>query len=97
MVAVLLAGAVITAEVASRSGDDPRPCHTDVRCSGQSATTATGPLAPPESWSAVLAAALSIPVTGTGSAIEALHAPPQVRVAAVSTVLEPPTMGKLDV
>jgi hypothetical protein len=58
MVAVLLAGAVITAEVASRSGDDPRPCHTDVRCSGQSATTATGPLAPPESWSAVLAAAL---------------------------------------
>ena len=46
---------------------------------------------------AVLAAALSIPVTGTGSAIEALHAPPQVRVAAVSTVLEPPTMGKLDV
>ncbi|GAB3068623.1 MULTISPECIES: hypothetical protein [unclassified Phycicoccus] len=46
---------------------------------------------------AVLAAALSVPVTGTGSSIEAVHAPPQVRVAAVSTLLSLPAMGKLDV
>jgi hypothetical protein len=63
VVAVLLAGAVVTAEVVTAEvarADDGEavPCHRDVRCSGQSLTTATGPLAPPTSWSAVLAAAL---------------------------------------
>lgn len=46
---------------------------------------------------AVLVTAFSLPVTGTGSAIEALHAPPQVRVAAVSTVVDIAAMGKFDV
>ena len=45
----------------------------------------------------VLAAALSVPVTRTGAAIEALHAPPQVRVAAVPSPVVVPSMGKLDV
>lgn len=45
----------------------------------------------------VIAAALSVPVTRTGAAVEALHAPPQVRVAAVPTLLALPSMGKLDV
>jgi hypothetical protein len=58
VVAVLLAGAVVTAEVARADDGEAVPCHRDVRCSGQSLTTATGPLAPPTSWSAVLAAAL---------------------------------------
>ena len=63
------------------------------------AATLRRPLLSPRglTTAAVLVAALSVPVTRTGAAIEVLHAPPQVRVAAVSTLLVIPTMGKLDV
>src|SRR5690606_4887908 len=74
LVVVLFAGAVVTAEVARASSDGPRPCHTDVRCSGQSLTTATGPLAPPESWSTVLAET-SPARAGAGAATTMLQDP----------------------
>jgi hypothetical protein len=62
------------------------------------AATLRRPLVSPRGLTAaaVLAAAFSLPVTGT--AVEALHAPPQVRVAAVADALAvPAAMGKLDV
>ena len=72
LVAVLLAGAVVTAEVAGRAGADAHPCHTDVRCSGQSVTTATGPLAPPESMPATVVVALVVGGIAAGAGV-ALH------------------------
>jgi hypothetical protein len=84
--AVLLVGAVVSAEVAERTGD-ASPCHTDVRCSGQSVTTATGPLTTPDAWPSGAPLAVLVALVPCGVAL-VLHD----RLSA-SRLFRPPRLG----